>query len=53
MEPDLQTGRFKGNVKISLSITKPTDTITLHSHGLMIENIEFKTDSNSHIPVSL
>lgn len=50
MDPNLKTGRFNGNVKIYLNITKATDTITLHSHLLNIHSVEFK--ANSKIQVS-
>lgn len=45
IHPDLtpgdENGGFKGNVVITLDIKEPTDTITLHSHELTIENVTF------------
>lgn len=54
IHPDLtpgdENGGFRGNVVIELDINEPTDVIVLHSHLLVIENVNFTApDSGSSL----
>lgn len=48
---DTSLGRFKGTVKISLDVKKPTNEIVLHSHELKITAVKFTSPENSSIRV--
>lgn len=37
--PDLQTGLFRGNVTVNLSLSEPVNTLVIHSNGLNITRV--------------
>lgn len=49
LHPDLATGKFTGNVKISLDITEISSEIIIHSNLLEITSVEF-TKGGTVIP---
>src|ERR1044071_4215024 len=48
LEPDLEAGRFRGEVAIDLEIDKPRREITLHAAGLTVGHAVLTTEGTSH-----
>lgn len=52
LHPNLETGQFKGIVKIALNISAPANEIRLHSHKLTITSIAVVGDSGHELKVN-
>ncbi|CAH1108047.1 unnamed protein product [Psylliodes chrysocephalus] len=46
--PNLSTGLFKGKVDISVDILSTTDSISLHSHTLNIDNVHISSENGTY-----
>ena len=52
LEPDLQAGTFRGEVRIDVEIARPRPAITLHAADLTVESATIESEGSVH-PVRL